>query len=209
MCLSQTNNDAEQMLVRIIADQPLLRERLTRAVAEAAATRVVASLSSDHNNDDRKDRRNHTLILALANENDWEKARQVIRECPKARAMLIVTDTELPHTGRPAMAVAPDKSLEQRIADALYNIALQHPDAMTNSDPIDQLELERLSLLTSREKEVLSLTATGMTLKEIARKLHRAYGTITRHRANIMIKLKLHDRVSLTRFAIRHGLTDA
>ena len=33
--------------------------------------------------------------------------------------------------------------------------------------------------------------------------------TVERHRANILEKLGLHDRVELTRYAIRNGLVEA
>ena len=65
-----------------------------------------------------------------------------------------------------------------------------------------------MDVLTPREAEVLALTAGGFSMKQIAHKLHRAHGTVARHRANIMRKLGLHDRVALTRFAIRNGLVD-
>ncbi len=70
-------------------------------------------------------------------------------------------------------------------------------------------ELKLLAQLTERELEVLKLTAEGHSIKDIARKLHRAQGTIARHRENIMTKLKIHDRVALTRFAIRTNLIEA
>lgn len=65
-----------------------------------------------------------------------------------------------------------------------------------------------LSMLTLREKEILKLIAEGKSSKQISIELHRAYGTIIRHRANIMEKLGVHDRVELTRLAIRAGLIE-
>ncbi len=68
---------------------------------------------------------------------------------------------------------------------------------------ISPVTMDRLS---EREREILRLTAEGLSIKEIARTLNRAYGTVTRHRANLMNKLNLHDKVALTRYAIRIGL---
>jgi DNA-binding NarL/FixJ family response regulator len=64
----------------------------------------------------------------------------------------------------------------------------------------------RLELLTEREKQVLSYLARGMSKKEIARLDSTSVKTVDHHCQHIMEKLDLHDRVALTRFAIREGL---
>ncbi len=60
--------------------------------------------------------------------------------------------------------------------------------------------------LTNREVEVLVQVAEGLTNQEIADELHIAVKTVQAHRANIMEKLDLHDRVDLTKYAIKRGL---
>jgi DNA-binding NarL/FixJ family response regulator len=66
----------------------------------------------------------------------------------------------------------------------------------------------RESPLTPREEEVTKLIAEGHTSKEIAALLVLSEKTVERHRANILEKLGLRDRVDLTRYAIRRGLID-
>ncbi len=66
-----------------------------------------------------------------------------------------------------------------------------------------------VSQLTPREREVLSLLVEGCRLKEVARRLHRSYKTVDCHKANLMKKLNVHDRVGLVRMAIRAGLVAA
>ncbi len=61
-------------------------------------------------------------------------------------------------------------------------------------------------ILTPRELEVLKLIAEAYTSKEIARELVISIKTVDRHRANILEKLGMRDRVELTRYAIRRGL---
>jgi DNA-binding NarL/FixJ family response regulator len=63
--------------------------------------------------------------------------------------------------------------------------------------------------LTPRELEVLKLIAEGNTSKEIAALLVLSIKTVERHRANILEKLGMRDRVDLTRYAIRRGLIQA
>jgi DNA-binding NarL/FixJ family response regulator len=60
--------------------------------------------------------------------------------------------------------------------------------------------------LTPRELEVVKLIAEAMTSKEIADTLVISEKTVERHRANILEKLGMRDRVELTRYAIRRGL---
>jgi DNA-binding NarL/FixJ family response regulator len=60
--------------------------------------------------------------------------------------------------------------------------------------------------LTPRETEVLKLVAEGHTSDEIADILVISRKTVDRHRANMLEKLGMRDRVELTRYAIRRGL---
>ena len=62
--------------------------------------------------------------------------------------------------------------------------------------------------LTARETEVVKLVAESHTSKEIAELLVISEKTVERHRANILEKLGMRDRVALTRYAIRRGLIE-
>ncbi|HEX7083108.1 MAG TPA: response regulator transcription factor [Gaiellaceae bacterium] len=67
---------------------------------------------------------------------------------------------------------------------------------------------DELDPLTPREVEVLKLIAEGSSSKEIAAELVLSIKTVERHRANILGKLGMRDRVELTRYAIRRGLIE-
>ena len=62
--------------------------------------------------------------------------------------------------------------------------------------------------LTRRETEVVKLIAEGYTSHQIANMLVIAPKTVESHRANILEKLAMRDRVELTRYAIRTGLVE-
>jgi len=64
------------------------------------------------------------------------------------------------------------------------------------------------SLLTPREEEVLKLIAEGHSGKDIADMLFLSPKTVERHRANLLEKLGMKDRLELTRYAIRTGLIE-
>jgi DNA-binding NarL/FixJ family response regulator len=65
------------------------------------------------------------------------------------------------------------------------------------------------TLLTPREQEVLKLIAEGHSGKEIAELLVVSPKTVERHRANLLDKLGMKDRLELARYAIRTGLIEA
>jgi DNA-binding NarL/FixJ family response regulator len=64
------------------------------------------------------------------------------------------------------------------------------------------------SVLTPREEEIVKMIAEGHSSKEIADTLVISAKTVDRHRANVLQKLGLHDRLDLARYAIRAGLTE-
>ncbi len=67
----------------------------------------------------------------------------------------------------------------------------------------------RGSMLSPREIEVIRYIARGLSKKDIAGIMSLSVKTIEGHTHNIMRKLDLHNRVELTRFAIREGLAEA
>jgi DNA-binding NarL/FixJ family response regulator len=62
--------------------------------------------------------------------------------------------------------------------------------------------------LTTRELEIVKLIAEGHTSEEIAEMLFISKKTVDRHRANVLEKLGMRNRVELTRYAIRRGLVE-
>ena len=61
--------------------------------------------------------------------------------------------------------------------------------------------------LSHRERQVLQLLSEGNSTKEIAYKLFLSVKTVASHRQNIMQKLGIQNLASLTKFAVREGLT--
>lgn len=71
------------------------------------------------------------------------------------------------------------------------------------SDAVQQPRLSR------REQELLPLLARGLTLREAAARMLVSYKTADCYRTSLLRKLRVRDRVGLTRFAIRNGLIQA
>jgi two-component system, NarL family, response regulator NreC len=65
---------------------------------------------------------------------------------------------------------------------------------------------EKYDILTTREREVLQLTAEGLTNAEVATKLGISVRTAETHRSNLMNKLDIHSQADLIRYAIKRGI---
>lgn len=64
------------------------------------------------------------------------------------------------------------------------------------------------SALTARERQILSLVATGLQNKEIATRLGVSLKTVDNHRTNLMRKLDVHSVAELLSYALREGLLE-
>lgn len=66
--------------------------------------------------------------------------------------------------------------------------------------------LDNYETLTTREREILQMTAEGRTSQEIGNKLAISPRTVEVHRRNLMSKLGIHNQAELIRFAIKRGI---
>lgn len=111
------------------------------------------------------------------------------------------------------LKTAADRDLVDAVRAAMRGEPFLYPDAV-QAFVRDHLERARRGEaaprdpLTPREKEVIKLIAEAYTNEQIADELVISKKTVERHRANILEKLGMRDRVELTRYAIRRGLVE-
>jgi DNA-binding NarL/FixJ family response regulator len=106
-----------------------------------------------------------------------------------------------------------DRDLVEACRAAMRGEPFLYPGAVTAliRDYLDRVrrgEGVPAQVLTAREEEVLKLVAEGHSSKEIAETLFISAKTVERHRANMLHKLGMRDRLDLTRYAIRAGLIE-
>jgi DNA-binding NarL/FixJ family response regulator len=106
-----------------------------------------------------------------------------------------------------------DRDLVDAVRAAMRGEPFLYPGAMTPliEEYLRQARDEpqiREDPLTPREREVLKLIAESRSSRQIASDLVISERTVERHRENILDKLGMHDRVELTRYAIRTGLIE-
>jgi DNA-binding NarL/FixJ family response regulator len=107
---------------------------------------------------------------------------------------------------------AADRDLVEACRATMRGEPFLYPDAVA---ALIRNHLERAGeghapadILTPRELEILKLIAEAHTSKQIAEMLVISVKTVERHRANILEKLGMRDRVELTRYAIKRGLVE-
>jgi DNA-binding NarL/FixJ family response regulator len=88
--------------------------------------------------------------------------------------------------------------LHPSIAGLVVDGLLKKKDWLNMKDPYDTL--------TDREKQILKLLAEGYTHKEIANMLNINIKTAMAHQYNISVKLELHSKFELIKFAIKKGI---
>ncbi len=88
-------------------------------------------------------------------------------------------------------------ALDPEIARAV----VQDPGAPPPADAPDPYDS-----LTDREKQVLKLLAEGRTSKDIAELLGISVKTAMSHREHVMLKLDLHNRTELVRYALKRNV---
>ena len=72
-----------------------------------------------------------------------------------------------------------------------------HPVRATTAD------LRRLDILSRREREVLALTAEGLSQKQVAARLGISAKTVSAHMQSLLVKLGVHSRIEAVALSIR------
>ena len=161
------------------------------------------------------------LDIAMPQMTGIQAARQISRNAPDVRILILsMYDNEqyffeslrAGASGYVLKSVA-DRDLIEACRAAMRGESFLYPGAVTALIR-DYLDRDRrgdrmpTSRLTPREEQITKLIAEGNSTKEIAEVLMISVKTVDRHRANVLQKLGMRDRLDLTKFAIRTGLIE-
>ncbi len=161
---------------------------------------MLLDIAMPHMNGIEVARRLRTLcpdvkVLVLSSYTDKHYVQEMLKAGAKGYICKNAAATELPPAIR---AVAHGKSyLSPDVAAAL--VGHFAPPALSAPPP--------MFTLATREREVLRLIADGERTPAIALRMNISPATVEVYRRNIMQKLDLHSIASLTKYAIREGLT--
>jgi DNA-binding NarL/FixJ family response regulator len=208
----------------LLADDHAVVRRGLRLVLDAEPDLEVAAEAGDGaeavNLGLREDVHLAVLDVTMPRLTGIQAARELSRRRPELRIlMLSMHDNEQyffealkAGASGYVLKSAADRDLVEACRAAMRGEPFLYPQAVT---ALIRDYLERgqegnggSELLTARELEIVKLIAEAHTTKEIADMLVISPKTVERHRANILAKLGMRDRVELTRYAIRRGLVE-
>ena len=101
-----------------------------------------------------------------------------------------------------------DEILDAVVAVSRGQVVIAREGQTSLAREIRRREVVERPILTPREREVLVLTADGLTAPEIAKRLQLGVATVRSHLQNVYEKLGVSDRASAVAQAIRTGLLE-
>ena len=212
----------EGVNVLIADDHPVFRRGLREAIEERKPTWIVAEASDGQEAIRLCDNTKfHIAVLDYQMEaksggkkTGVDVARHLRRSHPSIR-VVILTMYDDPEFFRDATRVGVLGYVlkDEPIAEVIRAIELAIEGRHYLSDGVNQnlktnlrddSDLARISLLTTKERQLLRLIALDHTSKEIAQALDCSVHTVNTHRQSMSIKLGLRGSHSLLRFAYAH-----
>ena len=154
------------------------------------------------------------MDLAMPLLNGWEATRQLVRDVPSTR-VIVLSSYDSSEYVQQAMAAGASGYLNKHAAPADLlraihevkngNTFFDSSIAQQLADPVAQ---SAETALTPREAEVLQLIAEGFANKQIAGELGLSVKTVEKHRQQVMNKLGIHDTAGLVRHAVAKGVIE-
>lgn len=99
-------------------------------------------------------------------------------------------------------------SSAEEIEDAILSVISgeQYLSETLQLNRQEEQEMDKIPLMSSREKDVLLLVAEGLTTAQIAEKLFISSHTVDSHRKNLLTKLGVANTAGLIKLATKYGL---
>jgi DNA-binding NarL/FixJ family response regulator len=202
--------------VALVDDHQLIREGL-RLVLQGEDGFEIVGEAADHASaiDLVMTERPHVLVLDLTfPEGDaMPLLRALSARQPNLRIVVLTMHSD-PETVRQALAAgaagymikgAASRELVEAIRAVARGERYLH-SSVTAAVVEDSIRWLEAGSISSREREVLSMLASGHSPAQIARSLDISVHTVRRHLANVSTKLGIRGMNALTRYAIRNGL---
>src|SRR5262245_41807748 len=159
------------------------------------------------------------LDLMMPGLNGMEVARQVARRAPRTRVVILSMHSNEAYVVEALRAGAMAYVLKESGADELVQAIREVAAGRRYLSPpfsehaihayrrkAEGTALDPYHKLTFREREVLQMTAEGLSGNEISEKLFISPRTVESHRANLMRKLGVRNQKELIRYAVQRGV---
>jgi two-component system, NarL family, invasion response regulator UvrY len=159
------------------------------------------------------------LDINLGERSGFELLAQVQRRA-LAMQSVVLTMSAQPHHVAEALRLgavgyvlkgSPTRDLLDAITDAVHGkrhlgpqvaeLAVQALTGQAGADP--------LAALSPRERQIVTMVATGQSSAAIGAQLHLSPKTVDTYRSRLMARMGIGDTAALVRWAVRNGLIDA
>jgi DNA-binding NarL/FixJ family response regulator len=207
---------AHPIRVALVDDHHLVREGLRLVLAGVGGFDIVGEAASrDSAADMVAASLPDVLLLDLTlPEGDALPLVRTLRAAHPSLRVIVLTMHSDAETVRQALAAGASGYLvkgahSQELIAAIRAVAKGERylhSSVTGAVVDDSVRWFETGRISAREREILSLLASGHPAAEIGRRLGISVHTVRRHIANLSAKLGIRGTVSLTRYAIRHGL---
>ena len=205
--------------ILIVDDHVMFREGLKQIFAKHSDMHVVDEAGSGHEAMDKVLRHKLDVVLldiSLPGRSGPELLNEIKKNKPDLAVLVLSMHPEDQYAVRMMKAgalgyvtkeSAPEELISaiRRVATGGRYISSKLAEEMAVALDINTPKLPH-QLLSNREFHVMRMLASGKSLKEIADELFISEKTVTTYRARIMEKMRLHNNVELTLYAIENKL---
>ena len=202
----------------LLADDHLIVRQGLRAILEGEGFEIMAEVGDGQEATKLARQRCPdvaVLDFSMPSLNGLDAAREILKTCPRARAILLTMHTEDHYVLEALCAGVKGYVVKTQAAADLVRAIHEVQRGMVYLSPgvsqtVVQAYLTKSDIppdpLSPREREVLQLIAEGKTTKEVAGLLGISFKTAESHRMRIMRKVDVHETAGLVRYAVRRGL---
>jgi DNA-binding NarL/FixJ family response regulator len=216
----------KKITVLICDDHAMVRSGLRLLLKTAEDIEIIGEAGNGHQclRETRRLQPDVVLLdLSMPLLNGVETARQIVKEFPSAKVLILSAFNDDQYVQHAVKAGATGYLMKESASEDLLRAI--HEIAMGNaffSPPIARRLLKqpektildsclaraKAVLLTSRQTEVLQLIAEGYSTKQMGGFLSLSVKTVEKHRQGLMAKLNIHNIANLTRYAVSNGVVE-
>jgi DNA-binding NarL/FixJ family response regulator len=217
----------KKITVLLSDDHTVVRKGLRLLLEAEADIQVVGEAANGQQSVRETKRLKPDVVLqdlAMPLLNGLEAARQIVKEVPSTKVLILSAYSDDAYIERAVEAGAAGYLMKETAGEdflrAIREIASgnaffsppvarrllkQWQDKFPNGSPVKT----KTTKLTSRQTEILQLIAEGYVTKQIAGLLSLSIKTVEKHRQDLMNTLNIHNIASLTRYAVSSGVVES